>query len=76
MAPMRYGAYVAKVGFAPSSDNLKELTGESIDLEADYNALEEAIKKFFRTETGVWDVKVQLALEEPGSRGQGPRVSH
>jgi catalase len=66
VAPLRYGAYVAKVGFAPASENLKALTGASVDLEADYNALEEAVKKFFRKETGVWDVKVQLALAEPG----------
>lgn len=62
VAPLRYGRYVAKLGFAPGSDNLKQLTGEHIDLGADYNALEESIKKFFRHETAVWDVKVQLAL--------------
>jgi hypothetical protein len=26
------------------------------------NALKELIRKFFRRETGVWDVKAQLAL--------------
>ncbi len=62
VAPLRYGAYVAKIGFAPGNDVLKKLTGESVDLGADYNALEEMIKKFFRHETGVWDVKAQLAL--------------
>ena len=62
VAPLRYGNYVAKVGFAPGSENLKGLTGKSVDLGADYNALEELIKKFFRHETAVWDVKVQLAL--------------
>ena len=67
VAPLRYGKYVAKIGFAPGSANLKKLTGEGVDLGADYNALEELIKKFFRHETGVWDVKVQLALapEDP-----------
>ncbi len=62
VSPLRYGRYVAKVGFAPGSESLKKLTGELIDLGADYNALEELIKKFFRHETAVWDVKVQLAL--------------
>lgn len=62
VAPLRYGNYVAKVGFAPGSENLKELTGKSVDLGADYDALEELIKQFFRHETAVWDVKVQLAL--------------
>lgn len=67
VAPIRYGSYVAKIGFAPGSENLKALTGKHVDLSADYNALEELIKHFFRHETGVWDVKAQLALaEEPG----------
>jgi catalase len=67
VAPIRFGEYVAKMGFAPGSQNLVELTGKSIDLDEDYNALESVIKKFFRIETAVWDVKVQLALEaDPG----------
>lgn len=67
VAPLRYGRYVAKVGFAPGSENLKKLTGTAVDLGADYNALEEMIKKFFRHETAVWDVKVQLALAPKAS---------
>jgi len=62
VAPLRYGEYVAKVGVAPGSDNLKRLTGEAVDLGSEYNALEGIIKKFFRDQTAVWDVKVQLAL--------------
>ena len=62
VAPLRYGRYVAKVGFAPGSENLKRLAGEPIDLGTDYNVLEELIKKFFLHETATWDVKVQLAL--------------
>ena len=65
VAPLRFGDFVAKIGFAPGSDNLKKLTGKSIDLNADYNALEELIKQFFRHETAVWDVKAQLALAPP-----------
>ena len=62
VAPLRYGNYVAKIGFAPGSENLKALTGKSVDLDKDYNALADLIKHFFRKETAVWDVKVQLAL--------------
>lgn len=67
VAPLRYGGYVAKLGFAPGSENLRELTGKSIDLGSDYNALELLIKEFFETQIGVWDVRVQLALapEDP-----------
>ncbi len=64
VSPLRFGAYIAKVGFAPGSANLQALTGKSIDLSEDYNALELEIKKFFRHEAGTWDVNVQLALHE------------
>ena len=64
VAPLRYGGYVAKIGFAPESANLRELTGKHVDLGADYNALEEIIKTFFRHESATWEVKVQLALSE------------
>ena len=64
VAPVRFGGYVGKIGFAPGSESLKKLTGEGVDLGADYNALEELIKRFFRHETAVWEVRVQLALDE------------
>ncbi len=66
VSPIRYGSYVAKVGFAPASDNLKQLTGKGVDLGKDYNALELLIKEFFENQTGVWDVKAQLALAPVG----------
>ncbi len=77
VAPLRYGKYIAKIGFAPGSENLRELTGESVDLGEDYNALEELIKKFFSDETGLWDVKVQLALqpEDPTVEEKRQRLS-
>ncbi len=64
VAPVRFGKYIAKIGFAPGSENLQALTGKGIDLNEEYNALELEIKKFFRHEGGAWDVKVQLALDE------------
>ena len=67
VAPLRFGNYVAKFAFAPGSESLKKLTGAGIDLDADYNALEELIKQFFRHESAVWEVKVQLALAEDPS---------
>ena len=64
VAPLRFGKYIAKIGFAPGSANLRALTGKGIDLSEDYNALESEIRQFFRHEGGTWDVKVQLALDE------------
>ena len=65
VAPLRFGEYVAKIAVGPGSENLKQLAGKSIDLD-DYNALELLIQKFFRDQDAVWDVNVQLALNEPG----------
>ncbi len=66
VAPLRFGDYIAKIGFAPDSDNLRALQDKAIDL-GDYNALAELIHHFFRHETAVWAVKVQLALAaKPG----------
>jgi hypothetical protein len=47
VAPLRFGDYVAKIGFALSSKNFRDLTGESVDLEADYNALQPLSQRFF-----------------------------
>ena len=66
VAPLRFGDFVAKLGIAPVSPNLTELTGKHVNLGADYNALEDLIKHFFRHDTAVWELKAQLALaEEP-----------
>lgn len=64
VSPLRYGNYVAKIGFAPGNAALTELTGKSIDLGESYNALRDEIREFFAAKTGVWDVKVQLALDD------------
>lgn len=64
VAPLRFGSYVAKLGFAPDSDNLKALTGTSVDLGEGYNPLRDVIREFFATQTGVWEVKAQLALDD------------
>ncbi len=69
VTPVRFGSYIARLGIAPASENLRKLTGESVDLSDNYNALEELIKKFFRHETAVWEIKAQLALApDPDSK--------
>ena len=67
VAPLRYGSYIAKLAFVPASENLKELTGKSVDISQGFNALEDMIKDFFRHQSGVWEVQVQLALVEDAS---------
>ena len=61
VGPLRYGDYIAKLAAAPSSENLKELTGKHIDAGEGFNALEDLIKHFFRTDTAVWEIQAQLS---------------
>jgi hypothetical protein len=63
LAPVRYGDYVAKIAFVPSSENLKALTGKHVDAGHGFNPLEEAVREFFRTSTAIWEVQAQLGLD-------------
>ena len=64
VAPLRFGDYVAKIAFVPSSESLTSLTGKHIDLGEGYNPLRDLIQAFFRGKTAVWEVKAQLALND------------
>jgi catalase len=63
VAPVRFGEYVAKISFAPLSDNLKQLTDKHVDAGHGFNPLEEALREFFKTNTCVWQVRAQLATD-------------
>ena len=63
VAPVRYGDYVAKLAIVPASENLKALTGKHIDAGEGFNSLEEAVREFFKTNTGKWEIQAQLALD-------------
>ncbi len=63
IAALRYGDYVAKICFTPASENLKALHDKHVDVNGHYSALRDAIVNFFRTETAVWDVGVQLCTD-------------
>jgi hypothetical protein len=61
VAALRYGNFVSKMRFAPASETLKALTGGHLDCANDYSAIRDEVVKFFKTETAVWDVQVQLS---------------
>ena len=65
-APLRYGDYIAKIGLFPASPELMALIDAPLDLNHDPDALRHAVKAFFATKTGAWDLRVQLCtnLEE------------
>ncbi|HEY4355917.1 MAG TPA: catalase family protein [Acidobacteriaceae bacterium] len=64
VAPLRYGSYVAKLAFAPGGERIKAVIGDKIDLSEGYNPLRDCIRSFFASGPAIWDVKVQLALDD------------
>ena len=57
--PFRYGEYVAKLGFFPSSPGLKALKDQPFDPETP-DALREAMNAFFKANPAEFELRVQL----------------
>lgn len=60
---IRYGDYFGKLAFTPLSENLKSLTGKHVNVNFHYSGLKDAVVEFFKTETAVWEVGVQLCVD-------------
>jgi hypothetical protein len=61
--PILYGPYIAKVSFAPVSPSLTALTNAPLNVNGKPNGLREAVKEFFTTQGGEWEVRVQLCTD-------------
>ncbi|GAB3750320.1 catalase family protein [Spirosoma pomorum] len=59
--PYLYGDYMAKFSLTPVSSTLTALKDQSIDIDSDDNALRHLLQTFFATNTGVWELGVQLS---------------
>lgn len=62
-APIRYGAYMAKVGLVPLSASFKALTDREIDIAGRENALREEIADVLAHDGGQWELRVQLCRD-------------
>lgn len=62
-APIRYGDYIAKVALAPASAELIALTKASLNVNGKPNGLREAVREFFATRGGTWELRVQLCTD-------------
>jgi hypothetical protein len=62
-APILYGDYMAKVALKPFSAGLRALHKAPVDLKDKPNGLREAVIDFFRTNSGEWDLQVQLSTD-------------
>ena len=61
--PVLYGNYMAKVAVKPFSAGLRALSKAPVDLEDKPNGLREAVVNFFRSNSGEWDLQVQLCTD-------------
>jgi hypothetical protein len=62
-APLRYGDYIAKISLAPVSANLTALTDASLNVNGVPDGLRAAVKEFFATRTGTWEIRAQLCTD-------------
>ena len=58
--PILYGNYIAKLALKPLSDNLRALTRQPLNLSGHPDGIRQAVVEFFRTNSAIWDIQVQL----------------
>ncbi|MFD1746560.1 catalase family protein [Rhizobium helianthi] len=61
--PVRFGHHVAKLGLVPASENLKALIDKPVSVNGDEDVHRHLIEEFFRHETAVWHLQVQLCTD-------------
>lgn len=61
-AAIRYGDYVCKLNVAPLSENLKELTGKSIDT-SNPSVLRDLVVEFFKANSAEYKIGIQFCTD-------------
>ncbi|WP_395396395.1 catalase family protein (plasmid) [Novosphingobium sp. BL-8A] len=62
-APVRYGAYIAKLSLVPRSATFKALEGKDVDIAGRPDALREEIAQTLAAAGGEWELRVQLCRD-------------
>jgi hypothetical protein len=62
-AALRHGDYIAKLGVFPASPELTSLTDALLDVNGKPNGLREAVRSFFATTGGEWELRAQLCTD-------------
>jgi hypothetical protein len=63
-APIRFGKYVAKIGVLPVSKELTDLTDTPLNMNDEFDALRQAVRGFFASSGGVWELRAQLCTNK------------
>jgi hypothetical protein len=61
--PLRYGAYIAKLGLVPATPAQQSLKGKAIDLGAEFDAHRQAVRGYFTATAAAWDLQAQLCTD-------------
>jgi hypothetical protein len=61
--PILYGDYIAKLALKPFSNGLRALTRQPLNLSGHPDGIREAVIEYFRTNSAVWDMQVQLCTD-------------
>ena len=62
LGAIRFGDYVAKIGLAPLSDNLKAIAGKEMDV-SEPGAYRDMVQDFFRTQGAEYELRAQLCTD-------------
>ena len=63
MAAVRFGEYVAKLSVAPESENVKELTGQAVDVGEGDSVYRDLVVEFFQKQGAAYTLRVQMCLD-------------
>jgi len=61
--PFLFGDYIAKFSLVPASPALQALKGTEVDLHDKPDGLRLAVEDYFATQSGEWDLRVQLCTD-------------
>ncbi len=61
-AAVRYGDYIAKLSFAPKSDNIRALTGEPIRVDG-FSTMRDVVCDYFRSNGAEYELRAQLCAD-------------
>jgi hypothetical protein len=61
--PLRYGAYIAKLRLKPSSPALIALYHKAVDITHSPNALRDAMREYFSSQSAAWELQAQLCRD-------------
>ena len=75
VAAVRYGEYFGKLELVPVSANLVELCGKTLPHAREWNSLKDEMRRFFATESAVWELRVQLCTDLAKMPVEDPTVA-